>query len=494
MDAKNLRSSIYECPFFGKAKLMDENTLPTKADVIRHFLYIKHVDKIRFRKKIVDPMILFLKNVWDKASIPSLSMQHIDNLIKKMLDFYDNLVYDHNRNRQLTISHKENVDKFINDCQNLFDIATCKCYVNKCVCSIERKVFPLELSFLQDQRTERKMVIGPVDTKMTQEINSKIQRKQKLQTYYSKIADDDSHNTVSNTVDLELPSSTETQSSSIVKPINDQMRKHLPTVARECDRYGASDRMAAAIVSATLQDFGIITDTSSTNIVDRNKIRRARSGNRKQLQNSSILSLESLYFDGKKDLTKFIENKGGKNYYTTKQEEHYVMIQEPCSEYIGHVSPSSGTSADIFQSMISFFAEKNIPLDNLSVVGCDGTNINTGIHRGVIRLIELHIKRPVQWFICLLHANELPLRHFFNYIDGGTTGPSSFSGSIGKALEKCENLEIVKFNSIPFSDLPVDMAQDLSTDQEILLKLCKGISIGIISKDLAARLLIRYVK
>lgn len=32
--------------------------------------------------------------------------------------------------------------------------------------------------------------------------------------------------------------------------------------------------------------------------------------------------------------------------------------------------------------------------DNLNVIGCDGTNVNTGWKGGAIRLIETHLKRP----------------------------------------------------------------------------------------------------
>jgi hypothetical protein len=137
--------------------------------------------------------------------------------------------------------------------------------------------------------------------------------------------------------------------------------------------------------------------------------------------------------------------------------------------------------------MLSFFQKRRIYINDVSVVGCDGTNVNTGVHGGVIRLLELHLKRPVQWFICLLHANELPLRHLFTYLDGNTQGPSSFSGSIGKALVKCEYLEIVNFNPICLSNLPENMCEDLSTDQDLFLKLCKGVSSGKIHQELAAR-------
>lgn len=38
----------------------------------------------------------------------------------------------------------------------------------------------------------------------------------------------------------------------------------------------------------------------------------------------------------------------------------------------------------------------------------------------------------------MLHLNELPLRHLFDYMNGKTSGPSTYNGSIGKLLDKCE--------------------------------------------------------
>ncbi|GBM45986.1 hypothetical protein AVEN_82154-1 [Araneus ventricosus] len=50
-------------------------------------------------------------------------------------------------------------------------------------------------------------------------------------------------------------------------------------------RFGISDRAGAAIVSAALQDVGIISESYVLNVVDRNKIRRVRKG-----KNHSIVS------------------------------------------------------------------------------------------------------------------------------------------------------------------------------------------------------------
>ena len=61
-----------------------------------------------------------------------------------------------------------------------------------------------------------------------------------------------------------------------------QTRVKLPAVALACDRFGLSDRAAAIITSAVLQDIGIVHEGDVTHVIDRNKIRRERSKKRKK--------------------------------------------------------------------------------------------------------------------------------------------------------------------------------------------------------------------
>ena len=99
----------------------------------------------------------------------------------------------------------------------------------------------------------------------------------------------------------------------------------------------------------------------------------------------------------------------------------------------------------------------------LLAVGCDAPVVNTGSKNGVIAQLELKRKRPLQRFICQLHANELPLRHLFQHIDGQTSGPSAFSGPLGKLIVQCENLPVIQYEVIN-CNLPEVEFCDLSTD------------------------------
>lgn len=79
--------------------------------------------------------------------------------------------------------------------------------------------------------------------------------------------------------------------------------------------------------------------------------------------------------------------------------------------------------------------------------------------------------------ICQLHANELPLRHLMQELDGGTEGPETFSGEIGKALKHCTKYPVVKFKARD-CELPLITKKDLSTDQRYLYDMCNAISSG----------------
>ena len=104
----------------------------------------------------------------------------------------------------------------------------------------------------------------------------------------------------------------------------------------------------------------------------------------------------------------------------------------------------------------------------------------------MIRLLEKEYNKPLQWLVCLFHANELPLRHLLHHLDGPTSGPRAFSGPIGKALANCRALPVISFDKID-ADLPVVILNDLSNDQKYLWQMCEAISKGKCSLALSKR-------
>jgi len=85
--------------------------------------------------------------------------------------------------------------------------------------------------------------------------------------------------------------------------------------------------------------------------------------------------------------------------------------------------------------------------------------------------------------VCLLHTNELPLRHLLELLDGVTHEPNSFSGAIGKQL-KDSDMPVVTFQRIEGNVLPNIDPNKLSTDQKHLLEMWKAITTRQCSTDL----------
>lgn len=104
---------------------------------------------------------------------------------------------------------------------------------------------------------------------------------------------------------------------------------------------------------------------------------------------------------------------------------------------------------------------------------------------GVICRLERQFGRALHWCVCLLHFNELPLRHLFVHLDGETKGPKAYTGEIGVLLVECEKRPIRNFKKIVSDDMPVFLNfTDLSVDQRYLYELVHAIQTGKVSDKL----------
>lgn len=484
----------FRCPLFGDPIKFSDNMLPTYCDVIKHYLWIRNEmlelnnGKDPSVKDLCDIIASDIAAIWSKASIPTITHQQVVSRLILYYQKYKNVKKIRNDSKK-QIFYNESINK-------LFDIATCKC-VSRELCKCVTKVPVAEENFLKDQRNERKMYIGSVDKVTTQTMQRREIRKRKYEEFAAKC-------NVTPSTSSSAPAIVWTSGSSSAETSDEddqfrtaelvsnpslkktqQMRDKLKNLATTCDRTGVSDRSAALIVNAALLDLNVISTVDSSKVVDRSKIRRERQKIRKELQSiEKHEPLTAIYFDGRKDKTLTITKANNISQRKIIVEEHISIISEPNSEYIGHLSIDSGKAANIEKNIVDFLENKYEFRSSLVAIGCDGTAVNTGRKNGVIVLLEKHLKRPLQWFVCLLHANELPLRHLFSSLDGTTTGPNTFSGSLGKQLDKCLDLKIETFEPIPteLPDLDIDL---LSTDQKYLYQICSAISSGTVSPNLA---------
>lgn len=512
------------CPIFGPGKDLDERVLPTFFDVMKYYINVRDELKPNVNSKepnfneISQIVITKVQNIWKKASIPIVTFNRANQMLKEYNKKYLSLKKSTHRKNLF----ERKAELFASEAKmKLFDLACCKCAdFSACHCSKNEKIPCIEQAFIRDQRTVRKMVIGSIDQKTTAKLLKKEQKilkgkaVQKTTENSPRISltskdhkdgvevlsdsdDDNFENSLSTYLKVTLEKELDDGASSSKETVNlteevpstsnVQMRRTLSTLARECDRASVSDRAAAKIATAVLTDFKLISPNNTSNVIDRSKIRREREKFRDSLQEGKRLVLKSVYFDGRKDRTLKMEKIDGRVHKRSVVEEHLVLIEEPLSKYIGHVVPDSSTAKKCAECILHYLVDK-FDLSELMALGCDGTPTNTGAKGGIIRIIESRLGRSLHWFVCQLHGNELPLRHLFQSLDGRTTGPNSFTGPIGILLQKCETLPLTKYKSIEIDiDLPSLDSKDLSTDQRYLFEIWNAVVNGVCSNELANR-------
>ena len=277
--------------------------------------------------------------------------------------------------------------------------------------------------------------------------------------------------------------------------------KSIKNVAMAANRYGVSANAAAAICNATLLDYGLISEDNTTNVVDAKKVQRAKDSLYKELQERSAKKykeedIECILFDGRKDWTLMYEEVEGSSqpHPTIRKEEHYSVVSEPGGQYLFHFTPDEAdkdhsAAEQIAIALVDWIKKYDVD-QTLQFIGGDSTNVNSGIWGGVFQYVEKMLGRPLNWIVCGLHLNELPLRHLMAELDGPTTSDTGFSGPIGKALAGVTDLPIKKnFKKITLGadliDLPEDVRKDLSTDQKYGYDIVQAIRKGEVSQWLA---------
>lgn len=382
---------------------------------------------------------------------------------------------------------------------------------------------PQERCFLTDQRCDRKMCIGGIDQITTATLKKRIVRQSEAKTdsttsqakkhEQSKTdlkssqaierfgkADANESATRSAKVSAKMSmktlvnSSTDTGSShshswtQTETPYN-MLDVHM--IAEIADRYDVSNTAAAAVASATIVTLAkagllVLKESQSKDlIIDRQKIWRARTtlraANVEQFKGETV---HALFFDGRKDKTLKVESGRAK----VVSEEHISILREPGSLFVSHITTSDGKSRTITEGILERLADKNIDTTNIKAIGSDGENTNVGIRSGVIRQMETELGSKVQWLICLLHANELPLRNLARHLLGDTNDPNTFGGPTGRKLKTCEKMPIVTFERIEIGEELLDFDTSLlNTDNKYLIDICRLISTGKVTKHFENR-------
>lgn len=111
-----------------------------------------------------------------------------------------------------------------------------------------------------------------------------------------------------------------------------------------------------------------------------------------------------MHFDGQKDKTfKQLIESNAKYLRKIFNEEHISIIHEGWFQYLGHKTPGR-SPIETMNAIVNFLTDNKVKMNQLTVVGCDRTLVNTGDNGGVIRLKKDALGKPLHWLISQLHA------------------------------------------------------------------------------------------
>jgi hypothetical protein len=104
----------------------------------------------------------------------------------------------------------------------------------------------------------------------------------------------------------------------------------------------------------------------------------------------------------------------------------------------------------------------------------------TGYQNGAIAITERIVGKPLHYFICFSHLNELPWRHYLVHVLGRTKSTDGWK-SDWLNLHDVESRPVAKFTAQPNPDFPQpppEIVRKFSQDQQVLLELCQAIMAG----------------
>ena len=180
---------------------------------------------------------------------------------------------------------------------------------------------------------------------------------------------------------------------------------------------------------------------------DPRKLQRARHKVLKNAKNSDYDNIKSsdpisaIYFDGRRDLTlSMISDQDGILHRRIVKEEHITITAEPEGKYLSHFTPEEPTYPEkpaLKEAEGLYNLLHNIgAIESCLVLGGDSTASYTGNKGGSICHLEKLLNHKCHWNICMIHTNELPVRHLIQKLDGPTTSNTGFSGNVCKP-SKC---------------------------------------------------------
>lgn len=511
---------------------LPQDKLPRCRDVVGRLLKIraqkmeklgkdeKHISVKELINQVTDETIA----VWERASIPTKDKNRVRYLISKL---WKDMVSVRKTNVSRGGQPAERLQERL---ETLFDISSV----------VRAPEHPEDVAFLVDQRSARRMSIGPRDEATTQRWQRREARRARelasrltpqdpkrdtqpspavcgpraaaqaaaegIRTAAVNAESDDEFKFKDNyrgavsTADDSIAACSVISDSSVVIAAGTEASACpvAASVAITSDpdyvppRPRATRKMDLRPLAEAVDAAGVGTrkavrlmSAEHTTEVTRKKLRLAIEKTRKEKLNDIPLNAAdctAVFCDGRNDQT--LTQPQQSTSRLVKTASHNVSINmHPGDQYIGHFEcEGRHTGEHVAHKLLDLLNERGIKIDRVTTVGGDGTNQVVSSRGGWMAQVEAKLGRPLTRVVCLCHHLELPYRKLFVHLDGKTTGPGTFEGPIGKQLRgPVHEMPVADFPVIECNDwveLPASVERELSTDVKLLYKCARSVKEG----------------
>ena len=536
--------------FVGPPEELPLADLPTRRNVLQKMMLDKLNDP-RYEKQI--PIIELARktghavlSLWTKQNTQMTgALVKEKEVVRRVLLLWNRMeeaATGGRRNRKSSGKRKkygqaaEERKAFLANLDQLFDIVSCQCpilscsefscsdnceakvHIN-CTCPKEHKIPELELEFIYDQRhksgSKGKLMIAGRDKRETarqqklllrqlKEEQRKEKREEKEAAREKELFDRQREHEIAQEILLqEWENNSPDQQTSLDTNMNPstwaglQNREHFPLTVMAAMRGGVSQRTLANILSSFAVDLGLATKEDPHLLIDHAKVGREQEREMTRLIKRAedwmrSSGIDGILFDGKDEKAKaWVTLPCGTRVVRHVKEDH-ISLTDAEGEFLMHFTREKvdGVRAgQVIALRISTFL-KTFGIDStLKMVGADSTNLNTGSKEGAIALLEKQLGKRLVWSICMLHTNELPLRHLIKHLDGPTGSGNTLTGPAGRLLPQTQSLQYNP-NFTPFScgeplvPLPPEVLADLSWDQQYGYKMLQALEAGSVPHSL----------
>ena len=438
--AKKVRSTL-ALWMIGSPANLTGCQLPTKRQVLKDFFAFKTANRYNEKPSVIAGLVYDdLAEFWRRSAIPTMPKWIIISRITRLHESYQKLRSLSNRATQ---TEAEKRHKFEAELDQLFDVAALD--AEKLI-SADRLRSDADkeedISFLRDQRTERKQKMSSQDRTFKRKVINKLKRERRakkgcsgrtndsatqipavadVNTSVIETSDDSDHDNRQSDSEYVPPPKRAPPTGTVQLEIPAKVMQS-PDVTSLSDRLGISNAAMSALTIAVAKTGG---SNSSQLSVSKETCRRARRANREKLAEKSYEYFKrthsqhgALHWGGK------IMNTSGAG-----STETLAVLFSDTDRYregkllgVPKLNDSTGKSQAEHSAML---------LDNwglrsfVRALVFDTTASNTGRIRGAAARLEQDLNRRVFWLACRHHVAEIVIGDVWRSIFGRTTGPAT---------------------------------------------------------------------